>query len=275
VRALTEAQVDARERAFIRDPANNCRLKSPPRSDQPSWAAALYLDHAPNYICDKSWKDPSWTTVDVPGVTFEQAMNKAKELKPVSVYGMTASLAAAGSEPSPLSTTRSLWLGIILPVTLFFVSLGLLISFLSSIRHRLINGKSNSAPQYKTASLGTPTAPSDARSIESERPSHSQLVDLIRKGFGPDIPISRGSGTKEDPLVITDTVDYVAIEYAVAKFLMSGEEYKKQGQKLFDINDRKVDELTFATKPLGAEEWKWKRRFYFDITAGFNRIGKY
>ena len=109
---------------------------------------------------------------------------------------------------------------------------------------------------------------------QQQREKSLTLGEEIKRHFGKEIGIAGGNAKRDDPLIITETVDYVSIEYAVAKFLMQDQEYKKEKQQLFDFNGRKVDELVFATKSVGASEWESIRRFYFDITAGYSQIGK-
>jgi len=102
------------------------------------------------------------------------------------------------------------------------------------------------------------------------------LKEILEKRFGKGFPVGEGSTKKDDPLVITDQRDYVSIEYAIAKFLLQemGLEYKFDGQRTHNMNGRVVDELTYAAKEPGEPDWTETRRFFFDITAGFKRIGQ-
>lgn len=43
----------------------------------------------------------------------------------------------------------------------------------------------------------------------------STLADLLREHLDSDFPVSTGNGKADDPLIITETRDYVGIEYAV------------------------------------------------------------
>lgn len=99
------------------------------------------------------------------------------------------------------------------------------------------------------------------------------LKDLLEKRFGGDFPVGAGTTKRDDPLVITDQRDYVSIEYGVAKFLLEqmGFEYKFEQQRTHNQEGRLVDELVYAAKEPGESEWTQTRRFFFDITAGFNR----
>ena len=99
----------------------------------------------------------------------------------------------------------------------------------------------------------------------------SVLVELLRDSFGPDLPISEGSAKRNDPLIITDVRDYVSIEHSIAQFLLSGDEWEFEGQTLHHVDEKAIDELVYAAKPPGAPDWTMTRRFFFDITAGFNR----
>lgn len=99
------------------------------------------------------------------------------------------------------------------------------------------------------------------------------LKDLLEKRFGNDFPVGAGTTKRDDPLVITDQRDYVSIEYGVAKFLLEhmGYEYKFEKQQTHNDDGRVIDELVYAAKETGEPEWTQTRRFFFDITDGFNR----
>jgi hypothetical protein len=97
------------------------------------------------------------------------------------------------------------------------------------------------------------------------------LKEVLEEHFGSGFPVGAGSTKRDDPLVITDQRDYVAIEHAVARFLLEqmGFEYKLEKQGLHEYESRAVDELVYAAKEIGESEWTQTRRFFFDITAGF------
>lgn len=99
------------------------------------------------------------------------------------------------------------------------------------------------------------------------------LSDLLFAHFGPDFPVGNGSAKRDDPLIITDQRDYVSIEHAAAQLLLSAGmlEYMLEQQRTHHVDGRVIDELVYAAKPSGAPEWTETRRFFFDITAGFNR----
>lgn len=101
----------------------------------------------------------------------------------------------------------------------------------------------------------------------------SALQDLLRLYFGSDFPVGDGSAKRDDPLVITEKDDYVAIEYRIAQLIlaMADREYKFEQQQVRQVNDRTIDELVYAAKPKGAPEWTETRRFFFDVTIGFDR----
>lgn len=99
------------------------------------------------------------------------------------------------------------------------------------------------------------------------------LKEVLEKRFGANFPIGAGTTKRDDPLVITDRRDYVSIEYGVAKFLLEqmNFEYKFEQHRTHNYDGRIVDELVYATKESGDPDWTETRRFFFDITAGFNR----
>lgn|GEM_PF-1128236 len=98
------------------------------------------------------------------------------------------------------------------------------------------------------------------------------LKALLQEHFGMDLPVGPGSAKRDDPLIITDQRDYVALEYAIANFLLQEMQLESrfEGQQLHRPNGRAVDELVYATKPVGERDWNQTRRFFFDITAGFD-----
>lgn len=100
------------------------------------------------------------------------------------------------------------------------------------------------------------------------------LTEVLKKRFGSDFPVGAGSTNRDDPLVITDQRDYVSIEYVVAKFLLEemGFEYKFEKQQVHNIGGRTVDELIFSAKEPGESDWTQRRRFFFDITSGFQKV---
>ena len=99
------------------------------------------------------------------------------------------------------------------------------------------------------------------------------LKEVLEERFGSGFPVGAGSAKRDDPLVITDKRDYVSIEYGVARFLLEqmGFEYEFEQQRIYNNEGRVVDELVYAAKKTGEPEWTQTRRFFFDITAGFNR----
>lgn len=63
----------------------------------------------------------------------------------------------------------------------------------------------------------------------------SDLAELLRDDLGQDFPVLSGNAKKEDPLIITELIDYIGIEYAVAEhvFCMLQEEYQLAEQRLY------------------------------------------
>lgn len=98
------------------------------------------------------------------------------------------------------------------------------------------------------------------------------LAELIREDLGEGFPVSTGNGKQDDPLVITELLDYVSVEYTVATHVLTmlREEFELEGQSLTRANGRAIDELVYAVKSPGESEWTGRRRFYFDITDGFS-----
>jgi len=105
---------------------------------------------------------------------------------------------------------------------------------------------------------------------------HTQtLAELLREDISPDFPVSKGTGGADDPLVITEGIDYVGVEYKIIRHVMSmlGEEWEKAEQRLYGKEDRIMDEIVVNAKKAGAPEWQHRRRFHFDITIGFRNLG--
>lgn len=97
------------------------------------------------------------------------------------------------------------------------------------------------------------------------------LAELLRADLGETFPVASGNGKRDDPLVVTELRDYVAVEYAVAHHVldMLREERQLASQHLHRHEDRVIDELVFDVKSQGATEWEGIRRFFFDVSAGF------
>jgi hypothetical protein len=97
------------------------------------------------------------------------------------------------------------------------------------------------------------------------------LADLLRRDLGPGFPVVSGNGKADSPLVISETRDYVAIEYAVIHQFMgaAGEEWKLAQQNVQHRDGRVIDELVLDVKKEGAPEWQGYRRFFFDVTLGW------
>lgn len=105
----------------------------------------------------------------------------------------------------------------------------------------------------------TPPTPSIAQRLKSREPW---------------LLIGDGNCTEADPLTILDTNNHVALEHFIAQLLMEEEglEFRFCEQSFIPQGERCIDKLTFDAKPEGASEWQEQRRFYFDITDGFNTL---
>ncbi len=97
------------------------------------------------------------------------------------------------------------------------------------------------------------------------------LAELLHRDLGPDFPVTSGTGKVDSPLIISETLDYVAVEYAVVRHVMQriGEDWQRAEQKVMHRDGRVIDELVVNMKDAGAPEWQGRRRFYFDITLGW------
>ena len=100
------------------------------------------------------------------------------------------------------------------------------------------------------------------------------LASFLCDIFGDDFPIASGSAKRDDPLIITEKIDYVAVEYAIAELLMENQEYELESQALKQIDGRAIDELVYAVKEQGEEDWTLTRRFFFDITVGYVHLAE-
>ena len=101
--------------------------------------------------------------------------------------------------------------------------------------------------------------------------SADDVINAVKEHFGPEFPISTGTAQPANPLVITEEVDYVSIEYAVANYILRSMwryRYKLKEQSTSHIDGRVIDKMIFLANRGGTEE----KTFYFafDITAGFN-----
>ena len=108
-----------------------------------------------------------------------------------------------------------------------------------------------------------------------EPPRRSSFAEQLRRAM-PGLPVSSGDLHEQRPLVITDDVNHVSVEYQVMNYIIEGDrqrEYRKTGQQLLHRNGRRIDVLTYVTKPIVAKEWTGEAvSYYFDITAGYDRM---
>lgn len=156
----------------------------------------------------------------------------------------------------------------LLATALFTILAGLL-------RERSKRPGPDAPPNQMTAEDSEP-APPTPREKGSHQESTTSLADHLLEDLGSDFPVSGGNGKKDDPLVITDRRNAVAIEYAVVAHVLNaiGEEYELHEQNLLLLGDRHVDELIFNVRSSGADSWQGFRRFYFDIQASFSQPAK-
>lgn len=231
-----------------------------------------------NYTCRKKWVEPAFVRKKIlaeKGASLGEAIAKLKRNNPAITKGMMPSEVSAGENPSRSAMARSLWFGIILPIALLVA--GLILLLMGFLRHKRVPASQENAERPERLDWqATPLEADESERYEAQelRQTPLTLGELLKQHFGEDLGVTGGSAKRDDPLVITETVDYVSIEYAVAKFLMRDQEYKKERQQLLNFNGRKVDELVFTTKRVGASEWETTRCFYFDITDGFAQLGK-
>ncbi|WP_298581284.1 hypothetical protein [uncultured Luteimonas sp.] len=238
------------------NPANGCRLLREPLPGTPKWAVEGFKEHPRNYRCERPWPVPPFDEFVFPAVTYDDALATARVAHPTSRTGMVPSRASAGDSPGPEHRTSTLWLGVIAPAAMIFAALALLISIFGSWRR----GRAQSRPALPAAPIIATYAPKRAVA----------LPDRLKAAFGNDLPVSVGDASRDSPLVITEKVDYVSIEYAVAKFLMTGQEWKKERQNLLRMDGRFVDELVFSVRENGDGQWE-ECSFFFDITAGYKQ----
>ena len=79
---------------------------------------------------------------------------------------------------------------------------------------------------------------------------------------------------KEHPIVITETDDYVHLEYVIADILFKrkGLDAKMISQRCNWVGEKKLDRLCFEVKSVQDKKLR-KMDMYFDITAGFDAMG--
>lgn len=136
----------------------------------------------------------------------------------------------------------------------------------------LLIGAMKRRPQSITPDNSTRTA---AVTPEEAPPPQQSLAQLLLDDLGRNFPVASGNAKENDPLIITALKDYVAVEYAVVRHVLGKihETYELDSQSLLNQGDRRIDELVFKVKSAGAADWTGRRRFYFDITKGFNQLG--
>lgn len=76
------------------------------------------------------------------------------------------------------------------------------------------------------------------------------LAELLLRDIGPDLPVLSGTNKADSPLVISETRDYVAIEYAVVRHVIRsiGEEWQLAEQRLRHRDGCVIDELAVNVK---------------------------
>lgn len=220
-------------------------------------------------VCRTQYEPPKVTrkATVVPGVTYEQALQIAQsELNRREIlFGARPSRAFAGARPSKASVQKAFWIGILLPFVL-----------LAGGACALVLGCRSGVSEYRSPTSSIPhTDPAEsARATRANLGRHS-LAQMLLTDLGDDFPVASGNGKKNDPLVITAQADYVSVEYAVVRHVLRvmREEFQLSSQTLVDDGGRKIDQLVFDVKPAGADGWSGQRRFFFDITAGYGRVG--
>jgi hypothetical protein len=200
---------------------------------------------------------------------FPESEARARELRNMMLRSLDNKVVYFGMLPSNqiggsprLQRRDAFWVGIILPLTL--VALAILCMLIPLGRRIELPQE----PKPLTPTLATPHLEPTQNS-----PPMASLADLLREDIDASFPVSGGNGKRDDPLIVTEERDYVGVEYAVVRYVLGSikENYKLAEQKLLTINDRAIDELVFHVKSNDEELWAGTRRFYFDITAGFNR----
>lgn len=148
----------------------------------------------------------------------------------------------------------------------------------------LVGRRSFSSPAPSPPTMGDVSAAPAPENPRPSRPSVSPGPPAARTvGFRelllqhmPGLPVGRGTLHEHDPLVITEDIDHVSVEYQVMNFIIGQDrarEYRKTGQRLLSRGHQHVDVLTYVTRPVGAKDWSEETvSYYFDITAGFNRM---
>lgn len=164
---------------------------------------------------------------------------------------------------------EAFWAGVVVPAVLVWAALFLLTTLSKKKQEKAVDPaicEVNPIPHQANPDLST-----------TDQQRDDSLAKLLLRDLGENFPVSGGNGKEDDPLIVTEKVDYVAIEYAAVRHVMATvrEEYELAQQRLMRKGDRNIDEMIFRVKPAGAEDWTGSRRFYFDITAGFNRFGRH
>lgn len=247
---------------------------------------------------DKPWRDPNDSvffrcsrvfdipkpepkTIVTPAVSYATARAHAeKNYASERIYfGMVPSFAVAGDAPSRTAFVKTYWLGAIVPTALLALSVFLFFMGIRGRKGDIHPLASRSQPQVLAVQHSfdagdARSMPVEAGSAESTSRGKATLADLLRSDLGEHFPVSGGNGKVDSPLVITDARDYVAVEYAVVRHVLTaiGEEYKLSKQSLLNRDDKKIDELVFHVKKAGAADWEGLRHFYFDVTAGFDAL---
>ena len=252
----------------------NASLTASERSDLSKLIAAHPYGDDPGVaqiLVSEAYLKKTWATEKL----RQQLITSARRV--VVPYGIAPSKNVGGSER--LRKRDAFWFGIILPISLLAGALTLFASYLGA---RAQDTGKDTGLKLDTGQVPTEPGASDHLSVppigvlaETLPPEQKSLAQLLLDDLGSEFPVSSGNGKRDDPLLITAETDYVSVEYAAVKHVLRAvrEEYKLTKQQLISDGDRQIDELIFDVKPLGANEWTGRRRFYFDITAGFNKLG--
>lgn len=229
------------------------------------------------YRCSRKFvpKKPEVRIDVTSGVSFAAARARVEQRyasKQIR-FGMVPSVVVAGDEPSQTSFVKSYWLGVLVPAASLLFTVFLLIGAIRGGGSKAqVRSPDKPAGDAERALIDAKEILGLADAEEVSQGMEVTLAELIKSDFGPDFPVSGGNGKEHSPLVITATRDYVSVEYAVVRHVLTsvGEEYELSKQALLSRDGKMIDKLTFKVKEDGSAEWQGQRNFYFDVTAGLS-----
>ena len=108
--------------------------------------------------------------------------------------------------------------------------------------------------------------------IGASRIFYDNKIDVSELLYSEDGALHIGSD-KERPIVITETDNYVHLEYVITDILfhLMNLESKLNSQHLISVGDKKLDRLCFEVKSAQGKKPK-EIDVFFDITAGYNAL---